>query len=137
MGLTFAKINYIRVIFFSSVFIKVGGIPEVLPGKYIHFVEPEVNSIEKGLIDAIEKVIAGKQPSKKECHEFVQNTYDWRNVAERTEIVYDTIMKDDRKLLAKRVRNLWECGRLAGPLMAVLYLFCHYWILAMDFFWPC
>ena len=29
---------------------KVGGIPEVLPGKYINFVEPEVNSIEQGLI---------------------------------------------------------------------------------------
>ena len=113
---------------------KVGGIPEVLPSKYIHFVEPEVSSIEKGLIDAVEKVITGNQPSKKECHDFVKNNYDWRDVAERTEIVYDRIMTDDRKYLAKRVRNLWECGRLAGPLMAVLYLFCHYWILIMDFF---
>lgn len=112
---------------------KVGGIPEVLPSKYIHFVEPEVSSIEKGLIDAVEKVITGNQPSKKECHDFVKNNYDWRDVAERTEIVYDRIMTDDRKNLAKRVRNLWECGRLAGPLMAALYLFCHYWILIMDF----
>ena len=83
-------------------------------------------------IDAVEKVIAGEQPSKKDCHEFVRKTYDWRNVAERTEIVYDRIMADNRKDLAKCIRNLWECGRLAGPLMAVLYLFCHYWILVMD-----
>lgn len=113
---------------------KVGGIPEVLPEKYIHFVEPEVNSIEAGLKEAVEQVIANQQPSKTDCHNFVRETYDWRNVAERTEIVYDAIMNDAKKQLPRRVRNLWECGRLAGPLMAVLYLFCHYWILLLDFF---
>lgn len=113
---------------------KVGGIPEVLPEKYIHFVEPEVKSIEKGLENAVKKVILNRQPSKKECHDFVKNTYDWRNVTERTEIVYDAIMNEKRKELPRRVRNLWECGNLAGPIMAALYLFCHYWIVILDFF---
>jgi len=116
---------------------KVGGIPEVLPEKYIRFVEPEVNSIENGLVKAVEEVIAHLQPSKQECHSFVRKTYDWRNVAQRTCIVYDSIMEDRKlhpKLLPKKIRNLWECGRLAGPLMAVLYLFCYYWISIMNYF---
>lgn len=112
---------------------KVGGIPEVLPERYIHFVEPEVASIEAGLVKAVEEVIANRQPSKEECHSFVRKTYDWRNVAERTEVVYDAIMKSEAKSLSKRVRHHWECGRLAGPLMAILYLFCHYWIIVLNF----
>ena len=32
---------------------KVGGIPEVLPSPFIQFVEPDVKSIEDGLINAI------------------------------------------------------------------------------------
>ncbi len=113
---------------------KVGGIPEVLPERYIRFVEPEVDSIAEGLVNAVHEVIANDQPSKEECHEFVKDTYDWRNVAERTEVVYNTIMSDPTKTLQRRVRNLWERGRLAGPLMAVLYLFCHYWIVLLDYF---
>lgn len=114
---------------------KVGGIPEVLPERFIRFVEPEVYSIQTGLINAVEEVIARRQPSKQECHDFVKKTYDWRNVAQRTEIVYDLITNaEEKKDLARKVRNLWERGRLAGPLMAVLFLFCHYWILVMDYF---
>ena len=116
---------------------KVGGIPEVLPERYIHFVEPTVDSIEAGLVKAVKEVIANRQPSKEECHSFVKKTYNWRNVASRTEVVYDSIMerqKIEAKPLRKRVRNHWECGRLAGPLMAIFYLFCHYWIIVLNFF---
>ena len=64
----------------------------------------------------------------------MKRTYDWRNVAERTEVVYDSIMGSQSKSLARRVRNHWERGRIAGPLIAILYLFCHYWIIVMTFF---
>ena len=89
---------------------KVGGIPEVLPEKYIRFVEPEVNSIENGLVKAVKEVIAQQQPSKQECHSFVRKTYDWGNVAERTCVVYDSIIKEGKlhtKLQPKNIRNLW------------------------------
>lgn len=113
---------------------KVGGIPEVLPEKYIRFVEPDIASIEKGLVQAVCDIIDDRQPSKEECHEFVKHTYDWRNVAQRTEVVYRSIVADKRKSLQRKVRNLWECGRLAGPLMAALFLFCHYWIMVLTYF---
>ncbi len=60
---------------------KVGGIPEVLPSPFIQFVEPDVKSIEDGLINAIYTVIRNKQPNKQVAHNFVRDTYNWRDVA--------------------------------------------------------
>lgn len=115
---------------------KVGGIPEVLPEKFIYFVEPDVLSLESGVVQAIEDVIAGQRPTKKACHDFVSRAYNWRDVAQRTEIVYDQLMREKPTSLARKVRNLWESGRVAGPLMAMLFLFCHYWILFLDIVSP-
>ncbi len=116
---------------------KVGGIPEVLPEKYLYFVEPDVASIERGLVRAVEDVIAGRRPKKEECHKFVRGAYNWRDVAERTKVVYrEVVERRGSQTLARRVHNLWERGRLAGPLMAVLFLFCHYWIRILDYLDP-
>jgi phosphatidylinositol glycan class A protein len=114
---------------------RVGGIPEVLPERYIYFVEPDISSLEDGLCSAVRDVIAKKRPSKSECHAFTKEAYNWHNVAERTELVYSGIVSDRapaKSTLARKVRNLWERGRVAGPMMAVLFLFCHYWILILD-----
>jgi hypothetical protein len=56
---------------------KVGGIPEVLPEGFIYFVEPDIASIEAGLVTAVWDVIHNRQPSKEECHSVVKNTYNW------------------------------------------------------------
>ena len=48
---------------------KVGGIPEVLPERFLYFVQPDAASIEAGLAEAIEDVAAGRRPAKRECHE--------------------------------------------------------------------
>lgn len=114
---------------------KVGGIPEVLPERYMYFVQPDVDSIEAGLVEAIEDVVAGRRPTKTECHEFVRAAYNWKDIAERTEVVYDRIMSQKKRTdLADKVANLWDRGRFAGPMMAVLFLLCHYWIMVLDYF---
>ena len=103
---------------------------------FIHFVEPDAVSIEEGLCAAVERVIAGQQVTKESAHEFIKKTYTWRDVSRRTEIVYNQTKCLQPKPLGRRVRNLWECGRLAGPIFATLYLFCHYWIIFLDkLFW--
>ena len=56
---------------------QVGGIPEVLPEGFIYFVEPDISSIEAGLLKAVNDVITNRQPSKEECHSVVINTYNW------------------------------------------------------------
>ena len=42
----------------------------------IHFVEPDVKSIEHGLVHAVHTVIKNKQPKKKVAHNFVRDTYN-------------------------------------------------------------
>jgi len=113
----------------------VGGIPEVLPHKFIYFVEPRVESIVSGLSRAVEAVLAERRPDPGEGHEFVKKAYNWRQVAARTENVYREIRHGrPRPTLARKVRNLWERGPVAGPFMAMLYLACHYFILVLNAF---
>ena len=68
----------------------------------------------------------------------MREAYNWRDIAQRTEVVYDRIMSQGgkgrrRRDLGERLARLWERGRLAGPLMAVFFLLCHYWIKMLDY----
>ena len=116
-----------------SVCTRVGGCPEVLREDFVRFVEPDVNSIEEGLIEAVEKLIRGGWPSKRDFNDFVRDSYDWRDVAMRTEKVYKCILEEGPKPLQEKVANLWRRGSVAGPTMAVVFLFCYYWILFLNF----
>jgi hypothetical protein len=40
-------------------------------------VEPDISSIEAGLVAAVKDVIRNRQPSKRDCHLVVRNTYNW------------------------------------------------------------
>ena len=117
----------------SVVSTAVGGIPEVLPEKFIYFVEPSVSSIQAGLVTAVEDVITGNRPGPGEGNKFVSTAYNWRDVAARTEAVYQAVQGRERPSLAHRVRNMWEASTMAGPIMAMLYLFCHYFTLLLDY----
>ena len=55
--------------FLSCATHRVGGIPEVLPERFLYFVQPDAASIEAGLAEAIEDVADGRRPAKRECHE--------------------------------------------------------------------
>ena len=111
---------------------KVGGIPEVLPEKFINFVDPDFESIEAGIENAVFDVINGKRPTKTECHNFVRSKYDWLDIAQRTEVVYERIENEPKDPLEKKLYHLWESGRFAGPMLAILYLFLHFWIEYLD-----
>ena len=114
----------------------VGGIPEVLPPDMIHFVEPSVSSIERGLVTVIQRVTSGDTGDPWAANEFVTRAYNWRNVAARTEIVYERVTSEAEPSLGRRLRNLWECGEVAGPLMAMVYLAAHYFILLLNWMRP-
>ena len=114
----------------------VGGIPEVLPPDMIHFVEPSVSSIERGLVTVIQRVISGDTGDPWAANKFVTRAYNWRNVAARTEIVYERVTSEAEPSLGRRLRNLWECGEVAGPLMAMVYLAAHYFILLLNWMRP-
>ena len=116
----------------SVVSTSVGGIPEVLPPSLIRLVEPSVDSIEAGLVQAVKDVVAGRICEPSEGNDFVSRAYNWRGVAERTEVVYDTVRSLAPAPLSARVTKMWDCGPVAGPLMAMVYLAAHYFVLFLN-----
>jgi phosphatidylinositol N-acetylglucosaminyltransferase subunit A len=60
--------------------------------------EPSVNSLIKSLDKAIKRHKTNNRVDPFVCHEQVKNFYNWHNVAERTQIVYDNTFKNYTKL---------------------------------------
>ena len=59
---------------------RVGGIPEVLPPRFIRFAAPDAGDIERALGETLEAVIDSDgedkgRPTAKECHQFVRESY--------------------------------------------------------------
>lgn len=68
----------------------VGGIPEVLPPGMAYFAEPNAKSLTEELLRAMKNF---DKAACTEMHQIVKNLYSWRNVAERTELVYNFSME--------------------------------------------
>jgi phosphatidylinositol glycan class A protein len=69
----------------------VGGIPEILPDSMITLCEPSVSDLIDKLNKAILKINSGDRMDPIEMHEKIKKMYNWRDVAKRTEIVYDRV----------------------------------------------
>ena len=106
----------------------VGGIPEVLPASLIRLVEPNVRSIGEGLVTAVKDVVAGRTSDPWRGNQFVSRAYNWAGVARRTEAVYENVISLPPSPLSRRVTNMWDCGPVAGPLMAMVYLAAHHFL---------
>ncbi|MEE6468377.1 hypothetical protein FKM82_008268 [Ascaphus truei] len=99
---------------------RVGGIPEVLPENFIILCEPSVTSLCRGLENAIDKLRAGTLPSPETIHQEVRTFYTWRDVAERTEKVYDRVAHKTVLPMDKRLEQLIKhCGLVTGCIFAL------------------
>ncbi|GCB65381.1 phosphatidylinositol N-acetylglucosaminyltransferase subunit A isoform X1 [Scyliorhinus torazame] len=100
---------------------KVGGVPEVLPEDLIILCEPTVKSLCEGLETAITRQRLRILPPAETIHNRVKNLYTWRNVAERTEKVYDRVAKEGILPMNKRLHRLMtHCGPVAGCIFALV-----------------
>ena len=70
---------------------RVGGIPEILPDSMITLCEPSVSSLIEKLEFAIARVRSGDRMDPFKMHNDVKGMYNWRDVARRTEIVYNRV----------------------------------------------
>ncbi|XP_061924936.1 phosphatidylinositol N-acetylglucosaminyltransferase subunit A isoform X3 [Entelurus aequoreus] len=116
---------------------RVGGIPEVLPEDLITLCEPTVRSLCAGL----EKVIARQRSGSVACaasiHARVQNLYTWKNVAERTEKVYDRVCEEEVLPLDRRLHRLRShCGPVAGSLFAFVAVLDFLFLLLLQWLVP-
>lgn len=100
---------------------RVGGIPEVLPEDLISLCEPNVRSLCAGLESVIARLRSGAVLPPTSIHARVRHLYTWRNVAERTEKVYDRVSGEEVLPLDRRLVRLREhCGPVAGSIFAFL-----------------
>ncbi|XP_066542821.1 phosphatidylinositol N-acetylglucosaminyltransferase subunit A [Hoplias malabaricus] len=98
---------------------RVGGIPEVLPDELVTLCEPTVGSLCAGLELAIARQRLGNLLPPASIHRQVRNLYTWRNVAERTEKVYDQACRQSVLSLPVRLRRLHtHCGAVAGSIFS-------------------
>nr|SVE88603.1 EOG090X0515 [Daphnia sinensis]SVE89228.1 EOG090X0515 [Daphnia sinensis]SVE91729.1 EOG090X0515 [Daphnia sinensis] len=84
---------------------KVGGIPEVLPPNMIRMAQPNVNAIVSALDDAIDSHLKGTCMSPSACHQFIHRTYNWLDIATRTQLVYDNVKKQPNSSVGKLLRR--------------------------------
>ena len=98
-----------------------------------------MTSIVQALVSEVKDIIYGKVTDPHLANKFVAEAYNWRNDAERTgAAVYNNSVTESEEApsLGRRCRNLWECGSIAGPLMAMVYLAAHYFILILNWLRP-
>ena len=55
-------------------------------------------------------VISGTRPSATECNEFVRTSYCWRDVARRTEVVYQSVSTGLKLILVRKVGQSVSIG---------------------------
>ncbi|OLL26534.1 Phosphatidylinositol N-acetylglucosaminyltransferase gpi3 subunit [Neolecta irregularis DAH-3] len=104
---------------------RVGGVPEVLPSHMTVFARPEEDDLVAALTRAIH-AIEIKSVSPSTFHSQIRKMYSWKNVALRTEMVYNKVMKMEKVCFAGRLKRYYGCGTWAGKLfcacVAVDYL---------------
>ncbi|KAK9396613.1 phosphatidylinositol N-acetylglucosaminyltransferase subunit A [Crotalus adamanteus] len=94
---------------------RVGGIPEVLPDDFIILCEPSVKSLCIGLEKAIGQLKSGSLLPPEIMHDKVRTFYTWRNVAKRTEKVYNRVANETVLSMGKRLERLiTHCGPVTG-----------------------
>jgi phosphatidylinositol glycan class A protein len=95
----------------------VGGVPEVLPPHMAYLAHPD----EKSILRQIRKAVVNVKTLKTDnFYEEVASIYSWRQVAERTERVYDYAMAKPVPNIMSRVKTTFAWGPVAG-IFAVFY----------------
>ncbi|XP_043929065.1 phosphatidylinositol N-acetylglucosaminyltransferase subunit A [Protopterus annectens] len=116
---------------------RVGGIPEVLPEDLIILCEPSVKSLSAGLEKAIAQQQTGILPAPEEIHSRVKRLYTWRNVAERTEKVYNRVSEEVVLPMDKRLHRLMShCGPVAGSIFAIIAVLDYLLLLFLTWLLP-
>nr|SVE75090.1 EOG090X0515 [Daphnia dolichocephala] len=115
---------------------KVGGIPEVLPPDMIRMAEPNVSAIVSALDDAIDSHLKGTCMSPSACHQFIHATYNWVDIATRTQLVYENVKQQPSSSVGKLLRRYRNCGPIAGPFFVLIFTICHILLQFFEWLYP-
>lgn len=113
----------------------VGGIPEVLPSRMTVFSEPEEDSLVDAVDVAVKKLKSGKIDTS-HFHNEIKKMYDWKNVAERTEIVYNRVIKAPESAMIEKLGKFYQSGSWAGFLFLLCAIVDFILLYVLEFFYP-
>ena len=74
-------------------------------------------------ISAAIKRVESKSIDMFDVHKQVKEMYSWTNVADRTEIVYDKVMRLPQSLIGDRFYRYYNNGLVAGKLAVMIVAF--------------
>jgi len=114
---------------------RVGGVPEILPEDMISFANPEEDDVFRAISEAIGIVSQGKHDPMN-AHGRVKGFYDWSQVAERTEKVYDAVIRSEQRDLWTRIQRTMELGPFAGLIYAVILIVDCLFFLILEWSMP-
>lgn len=114
---------------------KVGGIPEVLPDEMIIFAQPDADSLVSAVDSAIIKIQKNEIDPIKQ-HEKVSTMYSWEDVAKRTELVYEKVLKDPKLSLIERFEKYEKCGWFSGKFGVLIIAFNYMFLIFLEWILP-
>ncbi|CAL2031689.1 hypothetical protein CAEBREN_30508 [Caenorhabditis brenneri] len=116
---------------------RVGGVPEVLPvEEFISLEEPVPEDLVEALLRAVERREKGllMDPIKK--HEAVSKMYNWPDVAERTQVIYQKAVEEESPGRVARLKKYYDQGIGFGILYIVVAMIIIFWLTILDIFDP-
>ncbi|KAJ6532761.1 transferase [Mycena vulgaris] len=87
----------------------------------IHFANPDEDDVCRAVGEAIQTVSEGKHDPLL-AHERIKTFYDWNQVAERTEAVYEAVLKSPQMDLWERMQRTMQLGLFAGPIYTIILI---------------
>lgn len=98
----------------------------------VHFTVTMVTALSEAIDKAIQIKRDGHQLDVWEAHHRVKGMYNWCNIAERTEKVYNSVIRSHNRSLVERVHKHYKRGPIAGIVYVILLTLLHlvHWIVA-------
>ncbi|CAP22111.2 Protein CBG00513 [Caenorhabditis briggsae] len=116
---------------------RVGGVPEVLPiDEFISLEEPVPDDLVEALLKAVEKREKGKLMDPYKKHEAVSKMYNWPDVAERTQVIYQKAVETGSPGRLDRLKGYYDQGIGFGILYIVVACIIIFWLKILDIFDP-
>ena len=113
--------------FLSSLLVvstKVGGVPEILPEDMMILAEPSVSDVIEKVQIAIERHKKGEKKDPIQMHEQIKEMYNWRDIAKRTEVVYNRVIEINDQThngIGEKLIKFRRCGYFGYYFMAFIY----------------
>lgn len=101
----------------------------------ISFANPTEDDVLRAMTKAIRIVSRGEHDPHL-AHERIKDFYDWSQVAQRTEVVYERVMSSKPYELWERIERTLSLGRVAGPIFTIILIVDCLFLMFLEWYMP-